>query len=29
MIVEGEMVNKPSFRASERPLAGAVIVEVK
>ena len=29
MIIEGEIINRPSFRASERPLAGAIIVEVE
>lgn len=29
MIINGEIVNRPSFRASERPLAGAIIVEVE
>jgi len=27
MIIEGKIVNKPSFRSSERPLAGAIIME--
>jgi exopolysaccharide biosynthesis protein len=29
MIINGEVVNRPSFRASERPLAGAIVVMVK
>ena len=29
MIIKGKLVNKPSFRASERPLAGGIIIEIK
>ncbi|HHV96776.1 MAG TPA: phosphodiester glycosidase family protein [Clostridiaceae bacterium] len=29
MIIKGELVNRPSFRGSERPLAGGIIIQVE
>lgn len=29
MIIDGKIINRPSFRSSERPLGGAIIIEIE